>query len=813
MNISSFNEEYDPVFLKEIAGTNKARRSDWLDKRFSPLRLLAISVNAIIVATAVAVMSSEVLIEGSTLSSITGIFETVFVALTLIVIVLPLQFFLSYQPLLRYMRQLERTDRQLYLLISAFESADDAIVITDRQGNVEWSNAAFTEMTGYPFEQALHQNLRLFESDQFDDVNHERLWETILSGQVWRGELLNRRRDGQLYTEEQIISPVRDEHGDISHFIFLKKDITSQKELESQIKRKDQELLTLTYAEQGQRLLAEGLIQVTLALNANLDLDGVLQRILAQTQNVTKCDAVAVSIYKENNKLEWLHRGLDDRSISQTVLETSIPMGMFTHEPMNDSFQPVRIGDTLNDPLWRRVSGFEWVKSYTAVSLIAENENECVGFLNLFSSQTEFFGKDTVNLLQAFAVHAVVAVRNAQLYQDALNARQTAETLGAASQDLAQSLSLDSVMNVLLDHLKKSMTFDSASVILIHHETRMAVRATQGTKLANRQAKDFSVVYNAQNSPHILNLLSSQKTIVISDTSAYPGWKPLINGENAGNWLGIPLIVNDKAIGLCEFNKIEPEFFTPSHISLAEALVGQAAVAIQNAWLFEQVRSGRERLQSLSHRLVEVQEMERRYISRELHDEAGQALASLRIGLHLLEREADRPEAIIAGVTDMKRQVETILENLHRLAADLRPVSLDHLGLVVAMCQYVEAISEKYGIVAEFEAVGFEDRLPSKIETAVYRIVQEALTNVLRHSQASRVDVILEQQPGKLVIIVEDNGVGFDPVAAMSSGRLGLVGIRERAEMLSGTLILNSDPGIGATLRLEIPYDNSNTYS
>ena len=175
MNISSLNEEYDSVFVKETVGAGNASQSDWLDKRFSPLRLSVVSISAIIIATAIAVMSSEVLVEGSAPTSITGIFETVFVATALIIIVLPLQFFLSYRPLLRYTRQLEQTDRQLHLLTSAFQSADDAIVITDKQGDVEWSNAAFTEMTGYPFEQALHQNLRLFESDQFDDVNHERL--------------------------------------------------------------------------------------------------------------------------------------------------------------------------------------------------------------------------------------------------------------------------------------------------------------------------------------------------------------------------------------------------------------------------------------------------------------------------------------------------------------------------------------------------------------------------------------------------------------------------------------------------------------
>jgi signal transduction histidine kinase len=124
----------------------------------------------------------------------------------------------------------------------------------------------------------------------------------------------------------------------------------------------------------------------------------------------------------------------------------------------------------------------------------------------------------------------------------------------------------------------------------------------------------------------------------------------------------------------------------------------------------------------------------------------------------------------------------------------------------------VEAVSDKHGLVVQFETVGFDDRLPSDVETALYRIVQEALTNVIRHAQATRVDVLLEQRGDKLIVIVEDNGVGFDPFAAMQSGRLGLFGMRERIEMLAGTLVLESAAGAGTTLLVEVPYGDSDTY-
>jgi signal transduction histidine kinase len=264
-------------------------------------------------------------------------------------------------------------------------------------------------------------------------------------------------------------------------------------------------------------------------------------------------------------------------------------------------------------------------------------------------------------------------------------------------------------------------------------------------------------------------------------------------------------------IGIYSLDKVEAGFFTAEHVHMAEMLVGQAAVAIQNAWLFEQVRAGRERLQSLSRRLVEAQEAERHYVARELHDEAGQALTSLLFGLGQIEQQLNDPQQV-NQVTELKHMTNGVLESLHRLAMDLRPVSLDHLGLVPALVQYVKALGERYGLIAQFKTMGFEgERLSSEVETALYRIVQEALTNVVRHAQATRADVLLERRGHHVVVVIEDNGRGFDAeiVHFAQQGHLGLVGMQERAEMLGGSLVIESTAGSGTTVVVEIPYDNS----
>jgi PAS domain S-box-containing protein len=406
----------------------------------------------------------------------------------------------------------------------------------------------------------------------------------------------------------------------------------------------------------------------------------------------------------------------------------------------------------------------------------------------------------------------VVAAQNAELYEAELQARQTAETLSTASLALTRTLDLDTVINTLLDYLYSLVPYDSACVLMPRDEGHLVVRAVRGYGGWMDPQELLGTSIDTRDMPHIHTVLTTHQSVLIPDTRAEPGWTPCAHQEHVANWLGVPLVASDKVIGICGLDKTEARFFTQEHKQLAEALIGEAAVAVQNAWLFQQVRAGRERLQALSQRLVEAQESERRYIARELHDEAGQALSSLKVGLQLLGSEAGRPEGVVARVVELQRMVDSVIEGLHRLAVDLRPASLDHMGLVAALRQYAQTVSDQHGLLVQFEAVGSIERLSSDLETALYRVVQEALTNVIRHAQATRADVLLKQRGDKLIVLVEDNGVGFDLTMAKQTGHLGLFGIRERAEMLGGTLVLESRPGSGTTIILEVPYDAAVTH-
>ena len=398
-----------------------------------------------------------------------------------------------------------------------------------------------------------------------------------------------------------------------------------------------------------------------------------------------------------------------------------------------------------------------------------------------------------------------LAFRHSALFHAEQRARQQADTLQSASVAITRSLDLDAVFAALLGHLNRIVLFDRAKVMLLDGPSSLRVRAvfTPAGKVdfADKPFESFHPGKNAA----VEEVLRTRRAVCIQDTLARPGWGGASEGGFERSWLGVPLLSGGEAIGLYSLVKAEPGYFTPERVQLVEALWAPASVAIANGRLFEEVRTARQRLQLLSRRLVETQEAERRRVARELHDEAGQLLASLTVGLRLLEHEARNPEAVLARARDLRRLADETQVGLHRLASDLRPAALDHLGLVPALGQLAAKLSGAGGPVVHLTTVGFDGkRLSPDLDIALYRIAQEALTNAVRHAGSRSISLVVERRDTGITLIVEDDGQGFDVEAARAPG-LGLPGMRERAEMLGGTLRMESRPGSGTTLVVEVP--------
>ncbi len=234
---------------------------------------------------------------------------------------------------------------------------------------------------------------------------------------------------------------------------------------------------------------------------------------------------------------------------------------------------------------------------------------------------------------------------------------------------------------------------------------------------------------------------------------------------------------------------------------LAEAFNNMAAELERT----DELRQEREHLRrQLLEGVITAQEEERRRIARELHDSTTQSLTSLMVGLRSVEACCDDPH--VRGQTeDLRRVIGETVEDIHALAVQLRPAALDDLGLEAALERLVAEWEDRHGLQADLMVHLGHQRLPESVETALYRIVQEALTNVARHAQAHSASVLIERHTEEVVAVIEDDGLGFDPQANPRDGNLGLLGIRERAALLGGSFTIESDPGQGTSLFVRIP--------
>ncbi|MDX6636858.1 MAG: hypothetical protein QOJ01_369, partial [Solirubrobacterales bacterium] len=259
--------------------------------------------------------------------------------------------------------------------------------------------------------------------------------------------------------------------------------------------------------------------------------------------------------------------------------------------------------------------------------------------------------------------------------------------------------------------------------------------------------------------------------------------------------LYVPLIVRGRAIGVIVAHDragVDPRF-TPDDQRLTETFASRAAVAVDQSR-----RVARDALR----RVVEAQELERKRLARELHDQTGQELISVLLGLKAVEDAAD-PEGRTKALKTVREQVIETLRDVRRLAVELRPKALDDFGLVPALERLAQTFVDQTGLKLEIEAQLGQGRLASEVETALYRMVQEALTNIATHARARSVSILLRRAKGAITAVIEDDGRGFDAGAAGDG--TGLDGMRERLALIGGTLKIESRLGGGTTLVAVVP--------
>jgi PAS domain S-box-containing protein len=381
--------------------------------------------------------------------------------------------------------------------------------------------------------------------------------------------------------------------------------------------------------------------------------------------------------------------------------------------------------------------------------------------------------------------------------------------LNTVAATVSRSLNLQEVLDQALDKVLEVTGMETGSIYLLNQQAEELVLATY--RGASKEFADTVRTFRMGESL-VGRVGQSGEPIVVDDLAGDPRvTTSLVSEEGIHSFAAIPLKSKEKVQGVMNIASHQVHPFRPEEVRLYTAIANQIGVAIENARLYEQVQAGRQRLAQLARQIAFAQEEERRRLSRELHDELGQALTAISFELAAIEKELP-PElapTIKESLAEAKSLAAQADEQVSELALALRPYMLDDLGLIPTLRWYANRYTQRLKIEAEVEAIGLEERLPPQVETVLYRAVQEALTNVAKHAQASRVSIRLERKEAAVVALIEDDGRGFD-VEKIADSRApergaGLLGMRERVTILGGSFHIQSHPGQGTRLTIEIP--------
>jgi signal transduction histidine kinase len=531
------------------------------------------------------------------------------------------------------------------------------------------------------------------------------------------------------------------------------------------------------------------LFEAGLAVSSELSLDALLRRLVETAAELTGARYAALGVIDANgvDLEQFITHGIDDDLRAEIG---DLPRGRGILGVLIREAKPLRLHDLTEDP--RSVGfppGHPPMRTFLGVPILLRD----VAYGNLYLSEKqsgEDFTDEDKELVMLLAGQAAVAIENARLYEASTRWSRQLQSLQEVGNALATETDLEKLLDLVVRRLRELLSARVVALALPGGGDNLRFAAVAGAEgllgtTISRSGSKSGAVLERRRSERIDSVLDDPE--VHQEVSRQLA-------ARTGMW--VPLIARDQAIGVLEIHDKEgPDpRFSHEDFRLAETFAARAAVAVE---LSQRVARDAVR------RVVQAQELERQRLARELHDETGQALTSILLGLKPLEEAlADHPAR--AALADLREQVVSALQNVRRLAVELRPAVLDDFGLVPALERLTDSFAEQSDIRVDFHSALGETRLPSEVETTLYRVVQESLTNIVKHAGAHNVSVSIAPRGSTVAAVIEDDGAGFDQRTVREEG-VGLLGMRERLSFLDGRLEIESRPGAGTTIVAEVP--------
>jgi signal transduction histidine kinase len=531
-------------------------------------------------------------------------------------------------------------------------------------------------------------------------------------------------------------------------------------------------------------------LDAAIAVTSELSIEAVLQRIVEAAAELTGAKYAALGVIDQaGTGLEnFVTTGMNQETIRAIG---DLPRGRGILGVLIRDQKPLRLAEIGADP---HSVGFPAnhppMKSFLGVPILLRG----VAYGNLYlteKAERDEFTEEDQEIVQLLAAQAAVAIENARLYESATRWGDQLQSLAEVGNALSRELELARILDLVVTRLRELI---DARLVFI------AMPKPDGETVVETVAADDTDRYlgmkldpTRSKTARVLERRRSERVDSLIDDPEVDQQIARYMGARSG--LYVPLLVRDQAIGvIVAQDKRQPDTrFTDEDVRIAEAFGERASVALDLSQ-----RVARDALR----RVVVGQELERQRLARELHDETGQALTSILLGLKGIE-EAKEDDDKRRSLLALRELVVSTLHDVRRLAVELRPKALDDFGLVAALERLAETFAEQTNIKVHVEAALGDARPAAEIETALYRIVQEALTNVVKHAQAQTVSVVLTRHDDRVAVVIEDDGRGFDP-AIQDDERLGLLGMRERIALVDGRLSVESGEQ-GTTIAVEVP--------
>ena len=367
------------------------------------------------------------------------------------------------------------------------------------------------------------------------------------------------------------------------------------------------------------------------------------------------------------------------------------------------------------------------------------------------------------------------------------------------------TMDLDHILTVTLERVRKILPVSKGGIFLFADEDNTpTMKAGFGLPEATQENPTQIEFKDTMLMEYLV-----QKKIELEPEASFPSFQVRYTaGGGPSLWLTCYLILSKrKAVGFFGFESSTSKILSRQEHHLLGSLGNLLGNAIENTKLMDTIRQHRYELRRLTEKLFQSQEEERRRIARELHDEAGQSLTAVKLGLDRLEQKVPAENIDLQNdLKDIRKMLIRTSSEIRHLSYKLHPTLLSDLGLEPALKLYFKEISDHSNLDIQFNMVGFDKRMDNDLETALYRFSQEALTNTLKHSGAETFNCKIIKSYPKLIFTAEDDGVGFDERMENQDKRsLGLIGMRERTLLLGGTFQLRGRPGEGTRIRIEIP--------